>query len=183
MHVSINERDIGPVEPGAATVGELVEALAVHVDPGDVLTAISLDGAEFSAGDADRFASRAAISVARLGLTTMSPLAFAAAKRVEVAAVVATIGARTRTVAASLRAGDVASGGDGLATLAEELRLALVLAEHLSILDGDPPILPDDALAAVLPALVGAAERRDWARVADLLDTDLAALLERAAGS
>ena len=63
MHIFINEREVGALDAVGATVGEMIEALGVHVDPNEIVTTVELDGVQFSAGDEDRFARRAAAGV------------------------------------------------------------------------------------------------------------------------
>src|SRR5438105_15760103 len=98
MHVRINEREIGPLVPGDATIGEMIEAVRVHVDPSEIVTTIEIDGAAFSAGEEDRWTRRAAAPVKRLVLATATPIAFARAKRRELAGALVVIAAKVRVV-------------------------------------------------------------------------------------
>src|SRR4051812_22623132 len=99
MHVRINEREIGPLIPGDATVGEMIEAIRVHVDPSEILTTVEIDGAAFSAGEEERWARRAAAPVKRLAIATATPVEFARAKRRELAGALVVIAAKVRVVA------------------------------------------------------------------------------------
>ena len=73
MDVFINERAVGAVEAVGATVGEMIEALGVHVDPDEIVTTVEIDGVTFSAGDEERYVRRAAANVRRLVLGTSTP--------------------------------------------------------------------------------------------------------------
>src|SRR5215467_9146388 len=73
MLVFINDREIGAFSNEAATVGEVVDALRVHVDPSEVMTAVEVDGEVFSAGDESRYARRLARNIDRLVIATSPP--------------------------------------------------------------------------------------------------------------
>src|SRR5438477_2143241 len=103
MHVFINEQGIIAGATPGATVGEIVEASRMHVDPSEIVTAVELDGVEFHAGDEDRYARRTATSVQRLRISTRTPSAFAADKRRSLAETLDAVVARTHMVVALLR--------------------------------------------------------------------------------
>src|SRR6185369_14601670 len=100
MHVFINEREVGAVEASGATVGEMIEALGVHVDPDEIVTTVEIDGVTFSAGEEERWARRAAGNVRRLVLGTATPAAFARSMRAELAAAVDVVAAKVELVVA-----------------------------------------------------------------------------------
>ena len=70
MQVQINGSEIEIPSGVGLRVHELVETLAVHIEPGDVLTRVQLDGESFSAGD-QALASRSVEESSTLCLTTV----------------------------------------------------------------------------------------------------------------
>lgn len=177
MHVYINEREVGAMEATGATVGEMIEALGVHVDPNEIVTAVELDGVCYSAGDEDRYARRAASGVDRLVLATATPAAFAQSMRGELASALDVIASKVDLVVQRFTRGDDRNANALLAALMEELRLALVLEQQVTTLDGVVVTAGVDPVAAVAPALLDAQERRAWGVLAGLLVERLAPAL------
>jgi hypothetical protein len=179
MHVFINEREIPAGAGAGATVGEIVEASRMHVDPSEIVTAVTLDGIEFHAGDEERYSRRVATGVQRLDISTRTPAAFAADKRVSLAATLDAVAARTKIVVELLRRSDARAANGLLACLMEELRLTLLLDYQLALLAADAPSDARAAIADLAPRLLDAEERRAWGVLAGLLETGLAPTLER----
>lgn len=177
MHIFINEREVGALDVTGATVGEMIEALGVHVDPNEIVTTVELDGVRYSAGEEDRFARRAAASVGRLVLGTATPLAFATGMRVELADALDIVASKVETVVELFARGDDRAGNALLAGLLEELRLALVLEQQVTTLDGRVVQDGADAVTTVAPELLAAQERRSWMEVGTLLADRLAPAL------
>jgi hypothetical protein len=177
MHVFINEREVGAVEAVGATVGEMIEALGVHVDPDEIVTTVEIDGVTFSAGEEERYARRAAGNVRRLVLGTATPATFARCMRAELAAAVEVVASKVDLVVTRFRGGDDREANGLLAALLEELRLALVLEQQVATLDG--AVVPEAAepVRAVAPALLSAQERRAWDELSALLAERLAPAL------
>src|SRR3954463_5664163 len=134
MHVRINEREIGPLVPGDATLGEMIEAVRVHVDPAEIVTMVEIDGAAFSAGDEERWMRRAAAPVKRLVLATVTPAEFARVKRRELAGALLVVAAKVRVVGELFERGDERGANALTAALMEELRLVLLLDQQLATL-------------------------------------------------
>jgi len=179
MHVFINEREIPAGAAAGATVGEMIEASRMHVDPSEIVTAVALDGVEFNAGEEERYGRRAAAGVGRLDIRTRTPVEFAADKRRSLAATLDEVAARTRTVVELLRRADTRAANGLLACLMEELRLTLLLDYQLSLLAADAPSDARAAIGELAPRLLDAEERRAWDVLAGLLETGLAPTLER----
>ena len=178
MHIFINERAVGPVSAAGATIGDIVEAAGVHIDPSEIVTGIELDGVGYSAGDEDRFARRSAAGVERLVINTQPPAEFASAMRGEIAAALHIIGAKVTQVVTLFGRGDERGANKLMAALLEELRLALVLDRQLARLDGTPAVTPIEEIRELAPLLLSAQERRAWSEVRDLLATRIAPLLQ-----
>ena len=183
MHVFINEQEIMAGAATGATVGEIVEASRMHVDPSEIVTAVELDGVEFNAGDEERYGRRAASGVQRLIVSTRTPTAFAADKRRGLAATLDEVAARTRMVVTLFRQSETRSANGLLACLMEELRLTLLLDYQLALLATDAPSPAREEIAVLAPQLLAAEEQRAWDTLAILLDTNLAPTLERWAAS
>jgi hypothetical protein len=183
MHVFINELEITAGAAVGATVGEIVEASRMHVDPSQIVTAVELDGVEFNAGDDERYGRRAAAGVQRLKISTRTPTAFAVDKRRGLAATLDEVAGRTRLVVTLLRQSEARAANGLLACLMEELRLTLLLDYQLTLLAADAPSGARDEIAALAPQLLAAEETRAWDTLASLLDTNLAPTLERWAAS
>lgn len=179
MHVFINEREITTGAAAGATIGEVVEASRMHVDPTEILTVIELDGVAFHAGDEDHYVRRAASGVRQLKISTCTPTAFAADKRGSLAETLAAVAARTRLVVTLLRQSETQSANGLLACLMEELRLTLLLDYQLSILAEDAPSGARDELAVIATQLLEAEEKKSWDSLANILDGGLAPLLDR----
>jgi hypothetical protein len=173
MHVFINEREVGTLDAVGTTVGEMIEALGVHVDPDQIVTSVELDGVRYSAGEEQRYARRAATSVGRLVLGTTTPAAFAADMRGELAAALEIVASKIDRVVELFRRGGDRDANALLAALLEELRLALVLEQQVRILDGQTSHGGADSVAAIAPELLGAQEQRAWPTVAALLEERL----------
>jgi hypothetical protein len=183
MHVFINEQEIQLGAATGATIGEVVEASRMHVDPTEIVTTVSLDGVDFNAGDEDAWVRRAAGGVQRLVIGTRTPTAFAAEKRRGLAETLDEVAARTRLVVGLLRRSETRAANGLLATLMEELRLTLVLDYQLSLLAADEPSAARDEIAKLAPQLLVAEEKRNWNTLATLLDGSLAPTLDRWAES
>jgi hypothetical protein len=178
MRISINDRDVPMAAPAGATVGEIVEAAKVHVDPDEIVVAVHLDDAVHAVGDDERFLRRPAAGLQAIGLDTQSPRALAADKRRSLADAATVIAAKIRRVAGLLRAPDERAGNGLLAAVMEELRLGLLLEQQLATLDGTAPHRAQQAIRGLAPELLAAQERRAWAALADLLDGRLAPILD-----
>lgn len=183
MHVFINEQEITAGAMPGATIGEVLEASRMHVDPSEIVTTVELDGVRFHAGDEQQYARRAAKSVQQLKIATLSPLAFAAEKRRSLADTLDAVAERTRMVVALLRGSETRSANGLLACLMEELRLTLVLDYQLALLAADQPSAARDEIAVLAPRLLAAGEKRSWGTLASLLDESLAPCLDRWAAS
>jgi hypothetical protein len=183
MHVFINDQEIPSAAASGMTVGEVIEASRMHVDPTAIVTAITLDGVEFHAGDENRYSRRGASGVQTLVITTRSPSEFAAEKRHGLADALDSVAERTHLVAALLRQSQSRSANGLLACLMEELRLTLLLDYQLALLASDEPSKARDEIAAIAPRLLEAEERQSWETLADLLDGGLSPTLERWAAS
>ncbi len=180
MHVFINEQEIMAGTTPGATVGEIVEASRMHVDPSEIVTEVEVDGVAFHAGDEQQFARRAASAVQRLKIHTRTPAAFAADKRRSLAETLDAVAERTRIVVTLLRESNTRSANGLLACLMEELRLTLLLDYQLSMLAADAPSgAAREEIAAMAPQLLDAEEKRSWETLAQLLETNLAPTLER----
>ena len=178
MHVFINEREVGPLPETDATIGEIVEAVTVHVDPDEIVTAIELDGLVYSAGDEERYARRRASAVGRLVVITQTPSVFSAAMRVEIAAALSLVATKVEIVVGLFRSGDERGANSLFAALTEELRLVLVLDHQLTTLDGSPVTPAVEDIRALAPMLLDAQERRAWAELSELLGGHLVATLK-----
>jgi hypothetical protein len=169
MQVFINEREVGPLPETDATIGEIVEAVAVHIDPGEIVTAIEIDGVAYNAGDEERYTRRRASAVRRLVVTTKAPDVFTAAMRAEVAEALSVVATKVEAVVALFRGGDERGGNGLLAALMEELRLVLVLDHQLTTLERSPGTPAVEDIGMLAPKLLDAQERRAWPELSALL--------------
>ncbi len=158
MQVLLNQRRVTELEPGAATVGEVLEALEVYLAPGDVLTEVLLDGERFSAGEPALYERRSAGGLGQLGLETSSPADLAAGLRDQVAAALVVVVAKLERVVDRLADGAWAPANELLAELLEELRLTLVLDRQIAELDPALAPLEMDRLEQAGRELLGAQE-------------------------
>jgi len=161
MQVFVNDRQVVELAPERATIGELVEAVGVHVDPDEILTEIAVDGEVFSAGDGARFARRPAAGVRRLTLTTSSVPAFAARLRDDVRAALRVIVGRLEQATDGLGRGDTARAQQLLAVALDELRLALILDQQSVQLAGGDALTTQADLEPLAEDLLAAQRRGD----------------------
>ena len=177
MRVRINEREIGPLIPGDATIGEMIEAIRVHVDPSEIVTAVEIDGAGYSAGEEERYARRSAGPVRQLVITTATPAAFARAKRHEVAGALLVIAAKVRLVVELFERGDERGANALVAALMEELRLVLLLDHQLARLDGTTLTAASVEIRELAPLMLTAQERGSWPDLVGVFQQRLIPLL------
>jgi len=183
MLVFINDREIGAFSNEAATVGEVVDALRVHVDPSEVMTAVEVDGEVFSAGHESRYARRLARNIDRLVIATSPPRELARAMQTEARAALGVIAAKTTRVIELFRSGDDRAANRLLAALLEELRLALVLDRQVVALDPSISGLPIGDVEELATPLLAAQKGRRWDELAALLSQQLLPWLERQASA
>jgi hypothetical protein len=177
MHVRINDREIGPLIPGDATIGEMIEAIRVHVDPSEIVTAVEIDGTGFSAGEDERYVRRSAGAVRRLVIATSPPAAFARSKRREVAGALLVIAAKVRLVVELFERGDARGANALVAALMEELRLVLLLDHQLTSLDGTTLTAAGAEIRELAPLMLAAQERGSWPELVGVFQQRLIPLL------
>lgn len=177
MQVFVNDRQVGDLAAERATVGELVEALGVHVDPSEILTEVALDGEVFSAGDDARYARRPAAGVRRLTLTTSTVPVFAARLRTDVRAALKTIVVKLEQATDGLGQGDMARAHQLLSVALDELRLVLILDQHTVQLAGGTALTAQSELEPLAEDLLSAQRRGDRAATRVLLAERLLPLL------
>jgi hypothetical protein len=183
MQVFINEQEIGALSVDGATVGEVIEALSMHVPVDHVVTAVDLDGESFRAGGDDAYARRASAGIHRLHLRTQGPESLARDLLEEVSDALNVITAKLDRVVEQFAARDGRSAQTLLAVLVEELHLALVLEENVAALSGGSSCLSASDFERVATRLVDSQERGATAETARLLAEELRPLLVGAQGS
>ena len=177
MQVFVNDRQVADLAAERATVGELVEALGVHVDPSEILTEVALDGEVFSAGDDARYARRPAAGVRRLTLTTSTVPAFAARLRADVRGALKTIVQRLEQATDGLGQGETARAQQLLSVALDELRLVLILDQHTVQLAGGAALTAQAELEPLAEDLLTAQRRGDRTATRVLLAERLLPLL------
>lgn len=177
MQIFVNDRLIGEVAGERATVGDLVEALGVHVDPGEILTAITLDDEVISAGDEARYTRRPAAGLRRLTLSTVTVPVFAARLRSNAREALLSIEGRLERVVDALGRGEMRAAHGELAVALDELRLMLVLDQQAMQLGAGETFTTQEEVAPVAEALLGAQRRADNAATRMLLSERLLPLL------
>lgn len=177
MQIFVNDRLIGEIAAEGATVGDTVEALGVHIDPGEILTSITLDGETISAGDEARYVRRPAGGVSRLTLTTVTVPVFAARLRSDAREALLSIEGRLERVVDAMGRGELRSAHGELAIALDELRLMLVLDQQAMQLGAGETFTTQEEVAPVAEALLGAQRRADSAATRALLAERLLPLL------
>ena len=177
MQVFVNDRKVGEVTPGRATIGELVEALGVHVDPSEVVTTVALDDDVFSAGDEVHFARRTAAGVARLTLITSTLPALAVTLRGDVREALLCITRKLEQAVDGLGRGEGKAAHGLLATALDELRLVLILDQHTVQLGGGGGLTSEQDLTPLAEDLLAAQSRGDGGATRTLLAERLVPLL------
>jgi len=177
MQVFVNDREVADLAAARSTIGELVEALGVHVDPNEVLTAVALDDEVFSAGDDARYARRSAAGVRRLTLTTSTIAVLAANLRSDAQEGLLSIVAKLERVTEALGRGEPQVAFQVLAAALDELRLVLLLDEHTVQLAGGAALTSQADLTPLAEDLLAAQSRADRGATRILLAERLLPLL------
>jgi hypothetical protein len=177
MQVFVNDRHVTDVAAARSTIGELVEALGVHVDPSEVLTAVALDDEVFSAGDDARYARRSTAGVRRLTLTTSTIPALAASLRCDVRHALLSIAGSLELVIDALGRGEAQAAHQTLATALDELRLVLILDDHTVQLGGGAALTSQAELTPLAEDLLAAQNRADRGATRTLIAERLLPLL------
>lgn len=161
--------------PTAATLAELLDGLAPHVDPSRTVTGVEVDGRVLDHAEPTAAASCRLAGTETVRIVTETPAEFAAGRRAAMPEYLGSIAARLEAAAAGLRGGDALTGNRLLAEASRDLGLVLELDRSLSALDAAGTRCA--AVVAVLerigPALTEAERERRWDDVATLLSADL----------
>jgi hypothetical protein len=177
MQVFVNDRAVADLAAGRATVGELIEALGVHVDPSEIVTAVALDDEVFSAGQDERYARRSAAGIARLSLTTSTIPALAERLHGEVREALLCVTAKLQQATDGLEGGDVAAAHALFASALDELRLVLILDQHTVSLGGRDALTSEEQLTPLAEDLLAAQRHGDRSATRRLLMERLLPLL------
>jgi hypothetical protein len=169
MRVFINDREIGSLSPGGATLAEVIEALHVHVDPGETVTIIEADQQTLDACD-ERNLRKLAQGIERLRLITRKPEAIASAVQSDVREALAMIAENLERVVGLFRTGDDRGANQLLAALMKELHLALLLDRQAVALDRSCLPLPLDSVGELAAGMLSAQERHAWGELMSLLE-------------
>ena len=123
MQVQINDNEIEIPSGIGLRVGELLEALSAHIEPGEILSQVRLDGESFTLSDKE-LASRSVEETSTLSLTTVPGQMLG-----ETEAALTVVGADVCGALALLDSGDVAGARSVLVGLLDDLALVLLEEE------------------------------------------------------
>lgn len=179
IEVFVNERNVGSVVPGDATVGDVVEANLVYMDPRHLLQGVEVDGASYRGDTSESYGRLPAAQVARLTLRTESPEAYGQRLLSTVQRALGIVSAKIEVVIDRFDRGEDRSASSLLAELLEELQLALVLDRQVSVLDPSCVALPADELLQIAERLLPAQERQASDQIRHLLSSEIKPLLQR----
>ena len=126
MQVQINGSEIEIPSGVGLRVGELVETLAVHIQPGDVLMRVQLDGESFAAGDR-ALASRSVEECSILCLTTVPGTLAGNTLSDAEPALLAVVASEVARALVALEQGDAGTAENLLGRLYADLQGALAL--------------------------------------------------------
>lgn len=178
MQVFINDREIGSVSPAGLLVGEVIEALGVHVDPDEVILEVDLDGECFSAAE-ETFTRRSAANVGRLALRTVASRELGLGMRGEVIDALVIVSAKVERCIELFLSGETSAAHALLSQLMEELRLVLMLDTQTATLADSARLTSTEELEGVAIRLLRAEERSDAPEVRYLLEAEMGPLLAR----
>ncbi len=178
MQVFINDREIGSVSPAGLLVGEVFEALGVHVEPAVVSLEGDLDGESFSAAE-EAFTRRSAANIARLALRTVASRELGLGMRGDVVDALVVVSAKVDRAIEFFLAGESANAQALMSQLMEELRLVLLLDSQTASLADAEMITSPKELEGVASNLLRAEERNDAHEVRYLLESEMGPLLAR----
>ncbi len=176
MQVFINDREIGSVSPAGLLVGEVIEALGVHVEPDEVILEVDLDGESFSAAE-ETFTRRSAANIGTLALRTVASRELGLGMRADVVDALVVVSAKVGRSIELFLDGELAKAHALLGDLMEELRLVLLLDSQTAALAGAEMITSPKELEGVAGGLLRAEERNDTSEVRYLLESELGPLL------
>lgn len=179
IEVFVNDRNVGSVVPGDATIGDVVEANLVYMDPRHLLQGVEVDGAAYAGDASESYGRLPAAPVARLTLRTETPQAYGKRLLGTVQQALRVVSDKTDIVIGRFDRGEDRSASSLLAELLEELQLALVLDRQVSVLDRTCVALPADDLLQIAERLLPAQERQASQQIRDLLATEIKPLLQR----
>lgn len=177
MQIEINGKRVEVATPDAMQLGELIDALAVHVDPGDVVVEIEVDGERLAAGDG-RVAWRSVGGTSTVRLTTTPAEAVGKDLRADVGFALEVVCAKVERTTDLLDGGALRDADALLGELLEELRLTLILDAQCTQLAGDARATDPEALEAVAGDLLLARERGDSAGLRRVLGDRLQPMIE-----
>lgn len=178
MQVLINDRSIEmPTAPGVHA-GEVIEALSVHIDPGEVVTEVELDGQRYAAGDND-LAWRPIEEASQLKIVTVSGQSLGEGLRGDVFTALEVVRAKVAKTARLLERGSNLEAQALLGELLEELKLTLVLDAQSSQLAGLAPVTSPESLEVVAADLMRAQEQGNRVEMTQVLGGALEPMLSR----
>ena len=182
MQVSLD--GVGLAIPPAATLDELLEGIAPHIDPARLVTSVEVDGAAVDSTD------RAVLARWRLGgseavsIRTEARGEFVRARREAIAGDVRRIADLLGAAAEGLVAGETERANRALAGATRALGLVLELDHRLGVLDGEAArcAAVAEVVRRVGPRLEAAERARRWREVASLLAEELVPALRAVPG-
>lgn len=178
MEVYINDRALEVPTTEGLHAGDVIDALAVHMEPGEVVTEIELDGRVYAAGDND-LAWRPVEESSRLRVVTVPGRVLGEGLRGDVFMALEIVRAKVAKTAELLERGSTMEAQALLGELLEELRLTLVLDAHSAQLAGQEPVTSPQSLESVAADLLRAQEAGNRTEMSQVLGTGLEPMISR----
>ena len=182
MELRIDGTSVAAPE-GMERVGALIDAsLREWNGGGRVASRVWIDGGEVSEEAFDAALERPVAGIARLEVTTRSAVEVARDALDSAAAFGAQIALALRQSAAHYRGGDIAAAGEGFAKAADALVVLFhTLRSIAPFVEGSPGAALEEEVVPALRSLEASHRDGDWVAVADRLEHEIAAALERCA--
>ena len=181
MHVRLDGSDVEV--PAAATLAELLEGIAPHIEPSRLVTQVEVDGTAADPTD------ERALSAWRLGgregirVDTETPDGFACTRRAEIAGHLRRLADLISSAADGLAGGNAAEANRMLAVAARDLSLVLELDQAVGQLDGGTSrcLAVRTVVERIGTQLNEAEQAHRWSEVATLLSGELVPALRAGA--
>jgi hypothetical protein len=182
MHVRLDGSEVEV--PAAATLAELLEGIAPHIEPSRLVTQVEVDGAAADPTDERALSAWRLAGSEGIRVDTESPEGFASTRRAEIAGHLCRLADMIAAAADGFASGgDTVEANRTLAVAARDLSLVLELDQAVGQLDGGTSrcLAVRDVVERIGTRLNEAEQARRWSEVATLLSGELVPALRAGA--
>lgn len=181
MHVRLDGSDVEV--PAAATLAELLEGIAPHIEPSRLVTQVEVDGTAADPTDERALSAWRLAGGEGIRVDTETPDGFAQTRRAEIAGHLRRLADLMSSAADGLAGGDAVEANRTLAVAARDLSLVLELDQAVGQLDGEASrcLAVRTVVERIGTQLNEAEQAHRWSEVATLLSGELVPALRAGA--